>query len=94
MDRVGCWKPGNTYTWSTGATTRTILAGSTGEYMVTVDNGYCTTSDEVRAIFNPIPDRMPTHQYFTCLDEDRISWMSMQVIRAAHSCGMMDRLHR
>lgn len=62
--------PGNTYTWSTGATTRTILAGSTGEYMVTVDNGYCTTSDEVRVIFNPIPDRMPTHQYFTCLDED------------------------
>lgn len=62
--------PGNTYAWSTGATTRTIVAGSTGEYMVEVNNGYCTTSDEVRVIFNPTPDRIPTHQYFACLDED------------------------
>ncbi len=62
--------PGNTYSWNTGASTRTFVAGTTGQYMVTVDNGYCTTSDDVTVIFNPIPDRMPTHQYFTCLDED------------------------
>ncbi|MEO7080759.1 MAG: T9SS type B sorting domain-containing protein, partial [Flavobacteriales bacterium] len=62
--------PGNSYTWNTGASARTIVVGSTGEYMVTVNNGYCSTSDEVRVIFNPIPDRMQTHQFFTCLDED------------------------
>ncbi|MEO5584339.1 MAG: T9SS type B sorting domain-containing protein [Flavobacteriales bacterium] len=62
--------PGQAYLWSNGATSRTIPVGSTGTYSVEVSNGYCSTSDEVHVIFNPIPDRLATHQYFTCLDED------------------------
>lgn len=62
--------PGQTYLWSNGATSRTIPVGTTGTYSVDVSNGYCSTSDEIHVIFNPIPDRLSTHQYFTCLDED------------------------
>lgn len=61
---------GQTYLWSNGATTRTIPVGATGTYSVHVDNGYCSTTDEVHVIFNPVPDHLATHQYFTCLDAD------------------------
>ncbi|MBS1548142.1 MAG: gliding motility-associated C-terminal domain-containing protein, partial [Bacteroidetes bacterium] len=62
--------PGNTYAWNTGATGRTFAPTSSGTYAVTVDNGYCTTSDQITVIFNPIPEPMGMHQYFTCLDDD------------------------
>src|SRR5690606_9338348 len=62
--------PGSTYTWSTGSSSQTLPVGSAGEYAVTVDNGYCTRTDDVRVLFNPVPDRLPVHQLFTCLDDD------------------------
>ena len=62
--------PGNTYQWSTGATTQILPVGISGTYTVSVDNGYCSTSDEIVVIFNPVPARLATHQYYTCLDED------------------------
>lgn len=62
--------PGSAYTWSTGAATRTIALGASGQYSVTVDNGHCSTSDDITVLFNPAPDRMPTHQFFICLDEE------------------------
>jgi len=48
---------GVTYLWSNGATSRTIGAGQTGTYTVTVSNGVCEASDEVFLFFNPSPER-------------------------------------
>lgn len=62
--------PGAAYTWSNGAHTPSITVGSSGDYAVEVDNGYCVSTDSITAIFNPRPDRMGTHQFFTCLDEE------------------------
>ncbi|MBK9274862.1 MAG: gliding motility-associated C-terminal domain-containing protein [Flavobacteriales bacterium] len=62
--------PGAAYTWSTGATARTIDVVQNGTYSVTVDNGYCSVSDAVVTGFNPRPSSMPVHQIFTCLDEE------------------------
>ncbi|MCC6576061.1 MAG: gliding motility-associated C-terminal domain-containing protein, partial [Flavobacteriales bacterium] len=62
--------PGAGYSWSTGATTRTIDVVQNGTYSVTVDNGHCIVSDAVTAGFNPRPSALPTHRIFTCLEED------------------------
>lgn len=62
--------PGHAYSWSTGADTRTIKVATGGEYRVVVDNGYCSTSDEITVLFNPTPVPMATHLVHTCLDED------------------------
>ena len=62
--------PGATYHWSNGQDTRTINVTSGGTYAVTVNNGYCTGTDAVTTTFNQRPDRMATHQYFTCLDKE------------------------
>lgn len=62
--------PGAQYTWSNGATTRTITVTSSAIYMVTVDNGYCMRSSAVDVRFDPSPARMAVRQAFTCLDED------------------------
>ena len=62
--------PGNSYTWSTGATSRTIAVGSGGTYSVVVNNGYCSVSDDITVLFNPVPDRLPDHQFYACLEED------------------------
>lgn len=61
---------GSTFNWSTNATTQTIAVTSTGNYTVAVNNGYCVTTDNINAHFNPSPVSMATHQFFTCLDED------------------------
>ena len=47
--------PGDTYTWSTGATTQTITANSTGTYWVNVNNGSCYGSDTVNLNVVNIP---------------------------------------
>ncbi|CAN5427568.1 hypothetical protein BH09BAC5_BH09BAC5_02510 [soil metagenome] len=39
--------PGSTYSWSTGATTQTIIATAQGNYWVIVDNGFCTDVDSI-----------------------------------------------
>lgn len=61
---------GTSYAWSTGAQTPTIDVLNSGQYSVTVGNGYCQTSDEVHATFNPAPSRLTSHELFTCLDEE------------------------
>ena len=62
--------PGCTYQWSTGATNRQLHVLSTGSYTVNVNNGYCSTSGTITALFNPVPEYLATHQYFTCMDDD------------------------
>jgi PKD repeat protein len=48
--------PGSSYTWSTGETSRSINATSSGTYSVTVmDVNSCTGTDEVSLIINPKP---------------------------------------
>ncbi|MFI5171304.1 MAG: T9SS type A sorting domain-containing protein [Chitinophagales bacterium] len=48
--------PGSTYLWSTGAVTQTIIVNATGNYSVTVTNGFgCTDNDAVHVTVNPIP---------------------------------------
>jgi gliding motility-associated-like protein len=48
---------GDTYRWSTGATTRTIPVSQTGRYTVTVTDSRtgCSSSDTVNLRFNPKP---------------------------------------
>lgn len=58
------------HVWSTGSTAPSIQVGANGTYAVTVDNGYCSNSDEVMVLFNPLPSPMPMHQFFVCLDDD------------------------
>src|ERR1019366_8660102 len=36
---------GSSFTWSTGASTQSITATTTGTYWVHVNNGYCSTND-------------------------------------------------
>ncbi|MBP1649865.1 MAG: conserved repeat domain protein [Bacteroidetes bacterium] len=43
---------GLTYSWNTGETTRTIMATHTGDYIVTVSNGYCEGSDTIHVSIN------------------------------------------
>lgn len=62
--------PGATFSWNTGQSTSSIVVAGSGDYVVAVSNGYCTTTDSVRVVFNPRPSRIPTHDFFTCLDED------------------------
>lgn len=48
---------GNSWLWSTGATTQSITVDSTGNYFVTVDYGYCSrTSSHIPVTVNPNPD--------------------------------------
>ena len=47
--------PDLNFNWSTEETTQTIDITSSGIYSVTVDNGYCFTSDAVSIVFNPLP---------------------------------------
>jgi gliding motility-associated-like protein len=43
---------GRTYLWNTGATTRTIVVTTTGDYIVTVSNGYCEGRDTIHVAIN------------------------------------------
>ncbi|MCB9167230.1 MAG: T9SS type B sorting domain-containing protein [Flavobacteriales bacterium] len=62
--------PGASYDWNTGSHSRTIDVVISGQYSVTVDNGYCQSTDELHATFNPAPTRLTSHELFTCLDEE------------------------
>ena len=42
---------GNTYLWSTGATSQTISVSTTGQYWVSVSNGACTSTDTTNVTF-------------------------------------------
>lgn len=62
--------PGATYSWSNGATTRTIPVTRPGNYSVQVSNGLCQRTDAIAVQFNPSPVQMATRQFHTCLGED------------------------
>jgi hypothetical protein len=48
---------GNTYLWSTGATTQTITVSVSGSYVATVTNSFnCSASDTVDVTINPLPN--------------------------------------
>ncbi len=61
---------GASFLWSTGQHSQTITVDHSADYAVSVDNGYCVSRDTITTIFNPRPDRLGTHQYFTCLDDE------------------------
>lgn len=44
---AGNSNPGSTYAWSTGASTQTITASTSGTYVVTVTDGNCTANDTI-----------------------------------------------
>jgi gliding motility-associated-like protein len=67
---IDAGNPGAAFNWSNGHQTSTITVGVSGTYSVSVNNGYCTSRDTLVAAFNPRPSRIPTHDFFTCLDED------------------------
>ncbi len=50
-DTLRAGNPGDTYLWSTGATTQNIHINTTGTYWVQVNNGGCTGSDTVTVTF-------------------------------------------
>jgi len=47
--------PGETFNWSTGATTQTIAVTTTGTYSVTVGTGTCITSDTIVVSVDSLP---------------------------------------
>ncbi|MGL4599879.1 MAG: right-handed parallel beta-helix repeat-containing protein [Bacteroidia bacterium] len=47
--------PGMSYVWSNGDTTQQSLANASGQYNVLVNDGFCTNTDTVNLIINPIP---------------------------------------
>ncbi|HTO15575.1 MAG TPA: GEVED domain-containing protein, partial [Edaphocola sp.] len=52
---AGSQPTGSTYTWSTGASTQTIVVNTTGSYSVVVSNGTCSTSDTINVTVAPSP---------------------------------------
>ncbi len=47
--------PGMSYVWSNGDTTQQSLANTSGQYNVVVNDGFCTNTDTVNLVINPIP---------------------------------------
>jgi gliding motility-associated-like protein len=47
---------GLTYVWSTGQFTPSINVNESGIYEVTVSNGYCSATDDISVLFNPLPE--------------------------------------
>lgn len=54
--------------WSTGAHTRELTLYTGGDIQVHVFNGYCTTTDSIQVIFNPLPNELAAHAISTCFD--------------------------
>lgn len=61
--------PGAIYAWSNGPATRTIDVTEAGTYTVSVDNGYCVSTDTRLVHFDPVPGHLDDHQLHTCFDE-------------------------
>jgi gliding motility-associated-like protein len=47
---------GPNYEWNTGSHATNININQTGDYSVSVDNGFCESTDMVHVLFNPLPD--------------------------------------
>lgn len=85
---------GNTeaYTWSSGQNTRTLDLTSGGTYTVTVNNGYCTSSDAFTATFNPSPTRFIDRKFYTCLNlRLRLRGNLTLGTKAANTTGAQER---
>lgn len=54
--------------WSTGADTRMITLYATEAVHVAVNNGYCTTTDNINVTFNPLPNELTAHEISACFD--------------------------
>lgn len=54
--------------WSTGATTREIILFASHHAVVQVYNGYCTSTDSINVVFNPLPNELSVHEITTCFD--------------------------
>ena len=54
--------------WSTGADTREITLYASAGIQVHVFNGYCTTTDSINVIFNPLPNELAANEVSTCFD--------------------------
>jgi gliding motility-associated-like protein len=61
--------PGALYAWSNGSTAQTLTVTNSGMYVVTVSNGFCTSTGAVIATFNPLPTRLLERKFHTCLDD-------------------------
>lgn len=53
--RLQPYLAGGTYLWSTGAADPAITIKASGDYWLKVNNGVCTVSDTIQAVFNPRP---------------------------------------
>lgn len=67
---VDAGNAGASYLWSTGVTTQTTFITHAGTLSVTVNNGYCQSTDAITVQFNPSPARMAANQFYTCLDDE------------------------
>ncbi|MCB0770931.1 MAG: gliding motility-associated C-terminal domain-containing protein [Flavobacteriales bacterium] len=61
--------PGVTYLWSTGSTDQYAAFVDDALVWASVFNGYCTSTDTVDVVFNPLPLPALDPSVVTCLDE-------------------------
>lgn len=61
--------PGLNNIWSNDSTASVIQVTQAGLYSVTVDNGYCFTSDDINLIFNPLPVRSTPEDSLMCFND-------------------------
>jgi gliding motility-associated-like protein len=82
MFTLDAGNPGLNYNWSTGEDGQTIDIFETDIYEVTVDNGYCFTSDIVSLVFNPLPNKPLSGDSTVCF-----SWPPYHVVLNAGNPG-------
>ena len=59
-----------TYSWSTGAITQTIVVSTVGTYSVTVTEGVCSGSASIQVVAQPVPPR--AEDVVTCPGQDAL----------------------
>jgi len=62
--------PGSSYAWSTGASSATITATTSGTYWAEVSTGLCSVSDTVVVTVNPMPQVALGNDATLCAGED------------------------
>ncbi len=65
-----------TYEWSSGETSQTIIANTTGNYSLTVSNGGCEATDDIRVTINPVPEVNLGEDQAICLVENDVAVLS------------------
>jgi len=66
-----------TYLWSTGDTTQTIVVYSDGLYSVTISNDECVSVDSIQVTFEPQLDATIYNQGPFCLDDDPVHFSAV-----------------